>query len=871
MNTGCEPLQNCLRLLLLAGLCGLLTFPADAQLNIERTAFNRLQSGKWESSLRLLKKSLRKDSTNLEANFVITCWFLAPGNPENQVDSSRKYVLKSERIFDQLTSRERDRVQKFPIDSLLLFSLHQQIDSTAFERAKRINTEAAYNYFITSFSAANQRNYAIELRDEVSFLEALKINTPQSFKDYLARYPQSHRALDATARYERLLFDEKTKDKSLGSYKIFLKNYPESPYSGIAQKEIFERTTATGEPEAFFLYLHEYPQGQHAKISKDILYYLFKESEERIPASIQSDSLNLAIQLGEKYWIPFYKNALFGFMDQEGQEVLAPQYDEIESAYKCEPIKDDILFLKSGVYSRSGKKLAVPGTKITPIGIGFLKSERNGCFQLIHKSGVMIIGSCHEDYKLVGNNFVAAKTKEDWQLFTLTGRLIDMPGIQEVKELEGVVVITRLGKKILATVPQVAELINEQELKTELVFDDVLALDKNLLLVRNGSLEGVINSQLQFTIPLDRHSLTKTSFGLIEKKSTGSRVRGLSAELEDQLWQEVKYHRDWLVLSSLGNLQLFNISTRKMMVTKADSIWFDHSLAFVQNDNALKAYISANHAIDLQPDSKIRFINAPDSVQFFFTESKSKRTVFDLISGDQLFVTEFEFIESIGNDLFVVAKGNKKGIVGRTGKVVVPIEMDAIVRNQGQLSLLQNRKFGLFDLASRKFIKPIYERNVSLLNSKYLVAFKNGFYGLINWDTKPVTEFEFSEVVSWSESTVWVKKNMQWMLLNYITKEVIIDRIRDFSWIRKSVEENIVRVHRENYYGVISNRKGLIIAPTFHDIVNLGTAELPFYFTEKIVEEAEIYVVLYYNKDGKLVRRQAYEEDEYEQIYCDSN
>jgi hypothetical protein len=126
------------------------------------------------------------------------------------------------------------------------------------------------------------------------------------------------------------------------------------------------------------------------------------------------------------------------------------------------------------------------------------------------------------------------------------------------------------------------------------------------------------------------------------------------------------------------------------------------------------------------------------------------------------------------------------------------------------------------------------------------------------------------EVTPWSDSVIWVKRNFHWTLLNFLTKEIIIDRIRDFSWIRKSNEENLALIHRENYYGIISNRKGLLIPPKFHEIINLGTPELPFYFTEKGVEEADIYVVIYYNQYGKLVRRQAYEEEEYDRIYCEA-
>jgi hypothetical protein len=843
-----------------------------AQLNPERIAFNRLQAGKWDRSLGVLKKSLRKDSTNLEANYVLAVWFLTAGNPDFQEDSSHYYIGKSKRLLSQLSGRDKERAQRFPIDSLILNLLDEKIDSTAFAKAKKINTESAYNRFLTSYPLAKQKNSAIELRDEVSFLEALKENTYLSFSEYLKRYPQSHRAREASERYEKLLFEEKTKDNKLASFKSFFSAYPSSPYAGLAQQEIFELTTASGEPESFFQYLKEYPKGQYAKRARDLVFHLYRETDEKIPAAIESDSLREVISLESKFWIPFYKNELYGFMDQDGKEVLPPTFEEIEEEYKCGPVKEDILIFKSGVYSRSGKKLTDQGVEISNIGWGFLIAESEGCSHLLHKSGVLIIETCYDDFKIVGNNFIAAQKGNVWRLYTLTGRALDVDELNDVKEIEGVVVLTRLGKKILTTAQQLGALANGVELNDELVFDDVQAMSKGLLLVRNGTLEGIINSRLEYVVPLDRHSLTKTSFGLIEKQPTGTIVHGLAKELENESWHRVYYHRDWLVLSREGQLQLFNISAKKMVTLKADTVWFDRSLAFVQADNAVKVYLSASRAIDLQPDSKIQFINARDSVQFFYTESKNKRTAFSVATGDQLFITEYDLIETIGTDLFIVAKGNRKGVLGRNGKEVVPVEMDAIIQNQtGQLSLLKEKKFGLFDLASRQLIKPIYERNVTRLDTKYLIAYKDGFYGLIGWDTKPITEFEYAEVVPWDNSIIWVKKNFQWTLFNFETKEIILDRIRDFTWLRNTEEEKLTRVHRENYYGIISNRNGLVIPPTFHDIINLGTAEMPFYFTEKSVEEAGIYVVIYYDHTGKLVRRQAYEEEDYDRIYCNAN
>jgi hypothetical protein len=210
-------------------------------------------------------------------------------------------------------------------------------------------------------------------------------------------------------------------------------------------------------------------------------------------------------------------------------------------------------------------------------------------------------------------------------------------------------------------------------------------------------------------------------------------------------------------------------------------------------------------------------------------------------------------------------------VLNAQGKVVVPVEMETLVLNpEGQLSLLKNRKFGLYDFKQGKLIKPEFERNLVLLNATYLIAFREGMYGIMGWDMKPVTPFEYDEVVFWQGDQIWVKQNRQWMLVDFKTNEVLIDKVRAFTWIRKSATENVLRIQRESFYGIISSTKGMIIPSTFHEVINLGTADQPFYFTEKQVEEAGIYVVIYYNAEGKLVRRQALEEDEYEKLVCDA-
>ncbi len=843
--------------------------PVHAQLNAERTAWNRLQAQKWDRSFRLLQKSLRKDSTGVEANYVLAQWYLATGNPDFQIDSAHRYIKTSQNRYALLTLRERERVQRFPIDSTILHAFHLQVDSAAFEQVKKYNSEAAYTKFITDYPNANQLSNALELRDEVSFLDALKTNTYQSFFEYLQKYPKSNRAEEAKERYEKLLFEEKTKDKKLASYVAFLSDYPASPFTRMAHQQVFEITTATGEPDDFLTYIKRYPSSPYNKFARDLLFHVYDELDEKIPTLLLTDSVRSVMALNASFWIPFYKNGLYGFMNQTGEEVIPPTFSIIKEEYKCGPVRVDILHTGSGLFSRSGKKIS-DSQEMRALGFGFLEIGKQNCLQLIHKSGRIILSGCYDGFKLVGAHFLAARKGALWQLFTLSGRLLSDQVYVTIEEIEGVIVSAQYAKKSLHTVEQLAALADGESIREEWVFDEVRAVGKGLLLVRNGGLEGIVTNKMKFVVPLDRHVLTQTPFGLIVKRNDQYTVRGLSVELEKDRWDRVTYQGEWLVMDRGGSGNLFHLPSKKMVDTEVDSVWFDRGVAFVTKESISKVYLSGSRVISLPADSPIRFVNSRDSVQFFFTENKNKRTLYSIETGEQLFTTDYEISESLGSDFFLVSKGARKGVLSRKGRELVPVEMDVIVLNQERtLSLLKDKKFGLFDLNSSKLIKPIYERNITKLDEKHLVAYTAGKYGLIGWDTKPVTAFEYLEIKPWRDSVVWVRQNFQWLLINFFSHEVLLDKVRNFEWVRNTPDEKIVIVHRENYFGVLSSRTGLFIPATFSEILNLGTSEVPFYFTEKYVEEAGIFVVIYYDQHGKLVRRQAFEEDEYEHIFCE--
>jgi hypothetical protein len=426
-----------------------------------------------------------------------------------------------------------------------------------------------------------------------------------------------------------------------------------------------------------------------------------------------------------------------------------------------------------------------------------------------------------------------------------------------------------LGKKTLCLPSQFALVADGNQLVENLVFDNVKSLGSGRLLVSNGTLEGIIDSNLEFVVPLERQSLIQMPFGLVRKINDQFIFTGLVPELENVSWGNYRFYKQWLLLKNKEGEKLFDVHTKKITEPKPDSIWIANGLAIASEDDSIRVHINSTTRITLAKNSKMTFVKATDSIRFFFTETKNKKTIFSIETGEKLFVTDCDQIESLTSDIFIVTKKNKKGLLNKKGKIVLPIDYDALVlHDKNQLSLLKEKKFGLYEINSGRLIKPVYDRNISLLDSATLVAFKDGHYGLIDWETKPLTAFQFSEIQPWKKNVVWAIKDFEWSLFDFRQSKELLKHVKAFHVISDRPEEKLAIVQQENYFGLLSNTRNMIIPTSFSFITNLGSEDDPLYFTAKEVEEAGIVVVIYYDRDGKLLRKQVYEEEEYTHIVC---
>lgn len=833
----------------------------------ERSAITSIQKKRWDKARDQVLKALRKDSINAAARYVYGLYFFSRGNPSFHVDSAYRYVTESLEHFERSPVRERDRMKRFGIDGLVIIDLRNAIDSAAFKRARDINTEEAYIRFLDRHPHAAQRNQALALRDEAAFTEALRINTYQSFSAFLQKYPQAERATEARQRYDRLLFETKTKDGRLASYEQFFAEHPESPFRSEVERMIFELSTAAGTPESFITFLNRYPDSPFHKRARAILFHLLLSQQEPIwPSGFLNDSLKNILALRRSYLVPFLSNGKFGFMDKNGREVIAPKASAIFEEFLCGDIIEDVIVLPDRILARNGTVVySGQAEGLDELGAGFLAVEADGCLNVVHKSG-FTLAKCVEEAKVLNGNFVALRENDMWSVTTLMGRPLLSGRWKSIDVHHDILLLKEENTVKLARFADLARLAECPKPLWSITFDEVKPWSNGRLWARSGDRQGVLTMALDTIIPFDKHELKESFFGVTAQTEPGVYLYDQSGK-KTPLFRTVVEQEPWVAVND-GQWRLFDPRSQRYQSHSFDSIAFEGPFFIGISADSASAFFPGGAVYDFFRPSHIAFIPGKDSASFLMAEQDGKKTIFSN-KGEKLFTGEFDEIHYAGMGLFIVTSKERKGIVSYSGKVLLPAEYDAIGNlTGGTVSLLKKQKFGLYDITKGKLIAPQYDKNLNHYANGYIAAYRNGAYGFIGWDNKPLSPFEFDEVRYWNDTTALVKKGMQWMLYDLLSKTVLEGGIDKLNMIKETSEEQLAIIRKGDQFGVISSRYGTVIPATFSDIVNVGSREEPLYFTEKHVEEASIFVVIYYDRYGKMIRREVYEPEDYERIYC---
>ena len=840
---------------------------SPAQGSREKSALKDISKHRWAQAYASLKRSLLRDTLNVPLLYVTGKYFFESQNPDFQLDSAYKYTQRAISQWHKASPKSRARWQRFPIDSASLLAQRQAIEKAAFEVARTRNQEQSYIDFLSSYPFARERQAAIELRNTAAFNDAKTKNSYMAFLAFIEKYPDAKEVPEAKNKYDELLYGFFTQDHRLTSYEEFVEMYADSPYRGAAERNIFEISTAGGTLESYLNFLQKHPLNRFANMARNIGYHLLTDDQE-LPEALKTDSLLSQRELSQQYIVPFLTKGKFGFMTAEGKEVVPAQFDNVPDAYICGDITEDLLVVDNRLITRDGRVLHEGDIEeLDDIGAGFVivRGKKN---ILLHKSKSFSKELGSGDATLTGSRMLAIRTDELWGVYALNGRSILPAQYDSISSLGEVIVLQKDGKYIPTTIAQLERLANGEEVTLSEAFDEVKQFGSAVLVRRDG-LEGVLDEQLRILIKMASHSLTPTSFGALGHSSNGYTVFNQYGE-ESEYFETLEVKDPWVAGKTSAGWILFDPQQRIAKSVPYDSVSIVGPFAIGRKPDGIEInlHYKPSNVITLLGAGRIDFLPGRDTTSFLAVEQSKKVSVYN-ISGEKMFTGTFEKIQFAGGGLFIVSRKEKKGLIDSKGKTILPFEYDAIgTESNGVISLLKAMKFGLYHVVQKKLIKPGYDKNLVRVNANVYAAFKDGNYGFVGFDEKPLSKFEFSEFKDWRDSVILVKREGSWAFYDLYKKTYEISDIKNIQAIVDSDEERLFIVQQANAAGVIHNKKGIIIPLKFTDVVNVGSAEMPLYFTEKHVEEASLFVVIYYDAQGRMIRREVYEHDDYDQIFC---
>jgi tetratricopeptide (TPR) repeat protein len=851
-----------------------------------KRAFKLLEKGEWDKLVELLDKSIEKDSINCGAKYVYSLLYLTPEFTGYDIDMAYSYIEEAISDLEKHDEKAIEELGKLDITHGTLNKQKAIVQQRAFVRAKELHSIDAYNFFIENFDDGLRADSAVAFRNEIAYQNAVSTGTYEAFYAFMQHYPDAVQLADAETSYEMLLYNAKTADKSQESYESFLSMYPSTPYRDDAERNIFEISTAGNQLESYADFLNRYPKSQMRRRALGLLYHRLKESPVSIGHHLvqSDDSLSLIAMAEEGCLIPIFEMDKYGFSKLNGDKVIDFSYSKIKEDYLCGNIEADFLEVE-----KNGEKMIVSrvGTtiyqgdydQVQDMGCGTLKISYDGYCGVYHKSGFQMLDFSFEEVGLVADAFIKFKFNGKWGLKSFMGRDILPPEHDAIDGVGSFVLVEDDGLLAVQNIENLAAAANRITPKLDFRYDDYELMDENQLLLFQGDKETVIDGSLKEFVPLAKQNFYQFFAGWLVKGD--NRIQCYDRHfkpLSDLVFDDINYNGKRAAIKFGNRWGVYEAGGTFPTSFQYDSVRFlseqigimvigDSTFGIFSNDSIVNISYSMETRL-LLPGAKA---SAADIyAQYLLTRTAAGVfKVFD-INGKIILDGKFRQVEALGKEYLLVEKGGKKGLYHRSGEMALKTNYNAVGNYEnGYVSTLINGRFGIYNYEKKVFLSTKYEKQLKPLGSRYFIGSKRSGFGLADLENKDATSYQFDEIRPWNDSVALVLKQGTWKLYDIPGGGHLIDGISDFSELRKDNEETILLIKKEGKMGVLSNLHGLIVGPTFDDIVNVGTVKNPVYFCEKYIKEADFYVVIYYNAEGKILRKQVFTEpEEYAKIYC---
>ena len=843
---------------------------------LEKKAFDKVKKN--------LDKILEKDSLNIAARYVYSLYFLKATNPVYNVDSAHIFLLNTVVDFKNVSRKVMKRWEKAGITPSLIKRQHLKIDSLAFGIADSLHSEVSFQYFLDQYPTAIQVISAINKRDSAAYQQALVKNTHQALKHFFEKFPKAIHVIEAKEKYEALAFEQKTVDGTIESFETFLNQHPKSPFVDKAIFELYYLYTKDYKYKSFEKFLIKHDGTVLSKKAWSWLWYLSEDKSaflKKFPQYPEKEHANHYITTLPITYFTFIEKEKFGFIDATGTVMIPAQFNTLSRDYLCKSITENIIIVtennKEIAFDKTGKRLSQKSyDKVEYFSPGLLKVWNDGQVGLLEISGNLIIDIKYTDLKFIEQNLIIAQKGKAIGIITYREQQILSLLYDEIKlEKEGLITVKKGGKYAFTSKKELYDAFPEDGNNLKFIYNNYQFTHNNFLKTDNGDITKIQTLKGDILLETDGQ-LMENQYGWLLNENE----KWYAINLDGKKVLPNPYHK--FIINSKGYAVqadslwgMIDFEGNTIIKPKYTAIHFlEDKGVLLENGDKKQGFFYSDTLLDFSEyaDLQIKMASFVDSILTPYIITKNHKGRFGLLTatGEKILDNIYHRINFHNDSMISIEDASsKRGLFHVSGKRLLSTKYEGFASyKEGYVTTLKNKKFGLYSINKTKELKPQFDVLLKLYkNSDSIFIAKKGLFGLIDANNTEIVPFQFEKINYWNDSTLLVKHDSKWKLYDFINK-YYLETFETFNYFKNTDDEIIIMTYRSSGAGLISNKKGRVISEDYSEIYNLHNIETPFYVAEKHIPAADLFIVLYIDKTGKVVKNLTLNEYEYNKLSC---
>ena len=551
--------------------------------------------------------------------------------------------------------------------------IKQMLDSLyarKFYQLKNAKDMDGLNHFISNSSDLKLGAMARDFRDSL-WLVTCDRNSIACLMELKLTSPKSSFIDQINERLEEACFkgwvSHGTEDE-LSSYVLY---HPKSSFKRLAEDELFHMYMEANDTLRFKYFITHYPENQNVDKIWRAFFQLSAGNYdpermrwfiEQYPTYPFASSVREELRSFGKELYPYAsKEGMMGYMDEHGVPVIPASYDWVGEF--SEGLAVVMLGDKYGVINKQGQvHISVSYDFISDFMNGYSIFELNSTFGLFNRAGIVVITNEYDDLEWAFGDLLVYEREGLKGLMKINGDILCLPSFDELNPINEILAIVRRGG--------LAGVINSSLMEiVPIQFDQVLLSDKQFIASKAGlkGLYDVYGKEL-LSVEFDGIGEEYQGFRIVKKGQQFSHLNCKTWKL-NSTWNE----------AFTSELKLGKMVNGQWLVRKKSKYFWIDTLG------------------KLTKLFNFHQLNSVSEVISGIKEKNGKIGFWDR-NGIELTPFQFDYVEHVRNDQYLVKMNEKMGVYSEKGTLLIPVAFDEITPwLNGQYYMVQRgTKKGIF-------------------------------------------------------------------------------------------------------------------------------------------------------------------------------